>query len=211
MALPYRRDPAGRSRFLIALSLSTVTALGVAAPLAIQAINADEPAFVSGDPVLAPAAEADAEDGPNPLEERSLDPGRSEAMGGISSRPPAKGQGQTSKSESDVPVDEPEAADEQVLTNEPAPAPADQPPSVSSTTAAPTTSTTAPKTTTTGPTTTTTRPTTTSTTGPTTTTRPTTTSSTGGSMTTTSTTATTAPSSTAGPTTTAPTVPGSVP
>jgi hypothetical protein len=43
MAQHVRRESNGYTRFVLALSLSTVTAIAVAAPLAVRAINADDP------------------------------------------------------------------------------------------------------------------------------------------------------------------------
>ncbi len=112
MALYQRRDAAGRTRFLLALTLSTLTAIAVAAPLAIEAVQADEPTFTA--------------DGPNgggaddvALPDRSLDTSGGD-LGGIDARPHAKGQGQTSKSDepgSPTTTPEPAPADETALTN----------------------------------------------------------------------------------------------
>lgn len=129
MALSHRRESVGRTRFLLALSLSTVTALAVAAPLAIQAVNADQPTFVAADPTDGFGAERADDDLAAPRD-RSLETESDGGLGGIGTRPPAKGQGQTSKTESDdgtatTPSDP--GPDAPVLTN-PEPATTDSPP-----------------------------------------------------------------------------------
>ncbi|MDH3682693.1 MAG: hypothetical protein OEV40_22400 [Acidimicrobiia bacterium] len=128
MALSNRRESVGRTRFLLALSLSTLTALAVAAPLAIQAVNADQPTFVAGDPANGGGADR-ADDDLAISRDRSLATESEGGLGGIGTRPAAKGQGQTSKTESgDSGTAAPDPApDSAVLTN-PAPAPSDDPP-----------------------------------------------------------------------------------
>lgn len=97
MSLHQRRDSSGRTRFLLALTLSTVTAIGVAAPLAIQAVRADDVRFVGpADGGRDPADDDQSEGDGNP---RSLTDASGDAKGGIGSRPPAKAKAQTSKSE----------------------------------------------------------------------------------------------------------------
>lgn len=89
-----RWESSGRTRFLLALTLSSVTALGVAAPLAIEAMQADEVRFAGpseDEPDATPSG--DAEDGPTLIETDG------DAKGGIGSRSPVKAQAQTSKSE----------------------------------------------------------------------------------------------------------------
>lgn len=180
MALYQRRETSGRTRFLLALSLSTVTALGVAAPLAIQAVNADEVNFASGNPNAAATAEqADDDFFSGERANRRLSAHDAEAKGGIGSRIPAKAQSQTSKSETDPSAPRTE---ESVLTN-PTTTTTEATTTTSTTSSTETTTTTQPPddTTTTTDSTTTTSSTTTSTTDPdstTTTTAPATTTST---------------------------------
>lgn len=95
MTLQQRRESPGRTRFLLALTLSTVTALGVAAPLAIQAMRADEVkvAVPTDDPPL-----SDQPDD-SPDNDRSLTEADGDSKGGIGTRAPTKARAQTSKSE----------------------------------------------------------------------------------------------------------------
>ncbi len=89
-----RWESSGRTRFLLALTLSSVTALGVAAPLAIEAMQADEVRFAGpseDEPDATPSGDGD--DGPTLIETDG------DAKGGIGSRSPVKAQAQTSKSE----------------------------------------------------------------------------------------------------------------
>lgn len=82
MALHHRREAPVRPRFLLALTLSTVTALAVGAPLAIQAIHADrERTEIAG-----PAASSQGlQDGnvSQPMDGRSLRSGESLVRGGV--------------------------------------------------------------------------------------------------------------------------------
>ena len=86
MALYQQRDSSGRTRFLLALSLSTVTALGVAAPLAIKAVRAPESTAVAVAPV---EDDAPADTDPD-SDSRSLTIDGADGRGGIGSREPAK-------------------------------------------------------------------------------------------------------------------------
>lgn len=196
MALNHRRETSGRTRFLLALTLSTLTAIGVAAPLAIQAVNAPEVKFASGNPN---AAETGGELGNDRLSgeraDRRLSAYDAELKGGIASRIPAKAQAQTSKSEAEPTSPQ---TQESVLTN-PTTTTVEE---STSTTAASTTETSTSTTGTTQPpdeTTTTSEPTTT------TTEATTTTSSTTSTSTTTSTTAPTTTTSTTSTTSAPPT------
>ncbi|MEM8925409.1 MAG: hypothetical protein AAGD35_18045 [Actinomycetota bacterium] len=113
MALQQRRETPGRARFLLALSLSTVTALGVAAPLAIQALRADEVKFAgTPDPQVTPTAPAEEDE-----IDRSLEGDSGSSKGGIGSREPAKAVAQTSKSETPAPRTPQTSPDDSVLTN----------------------------------------------------------------------------------------------
>ncbi len=128
MNLHYRLESAGRTRFLLALSLSTLTALGVAAPLAMQAMRADEATFASGDAAAAPA-DVDPEDVKAEVAlNRSLTESTTGQRGGIeASEDTSKATGRTTKAESVEPVaPAEEPAPEGVLTNaEPEPAETD--------------------------------------------------------------------------------------
>ena len=121
MTLHQRWDSSGRTRFLLALTLSTVTAVAVAAPLAIQAIRADE-VKVAGTPDRPATGEQESDDDSI---DRTLTDDGGDAKGGIGSREPAKAVGQTSKSETQSPRPAaPTATENDVLTN-PAPTEAD--------------------------------------------------------------------------------------
>ncbi len=124
MALHQRRESVGRTRFLLALSLSTVTALGVAAPLALRAVNAE--ANLTSSPYsdgTNPSADEFANDLLGTPSDRSLRSGAG-GIGGIEAQTPAKGQAQTTKSEStDAPAETDQPSEEPVLTN-----PGEEPP-----------------------------------------------------------------------------------
>lgn len=86
MALYQRRDSVGRTRFLLALTLSTVTAVGVAAPLAIQTLREqDKATFAAGNPDTDATAEDDES---SEGDDRSLD-AEIGGIGGIRSEPGA--------------------------------------------------------------------------------------------------------------------------
>jgi hypothetical protein len=90
------RGSVGRTRFLLALSLSTVTAVAVAAPLALQAMNAEQPTTV--DPVGPGAGGSSGEDLLSDSDgDRSLE-GDGESQGGIGARPNPKALSETGKS-----------------------------------------------------------------------------------------------------------------
>lgn len=156
MALNQRRDSSGRTRFLLALTLSTVTALGVAAPLAIQAMRADEVKF-AGPSDVQNQTEQSEDDPATEGDDRTLTDAGGDAKGGIGSRPPAKAQAQTSKSEASNSSGTPTTVATQgpALTNNPSTAVVSEDPAgpvavelTSTTTAEPAeTSTTAPTTT----------------------------------------------------------------
>ncbi len=114
MALQHRPDTPGRTRFLLALTLSTVTAVGVAAPLAVQALRADEVRFAVQPDEPENSTPSTAEDRESIDRELRSD---SDSKGGIGSRPPAKAVGQTTKSGSSAPRPAPAPADDTVLTN----------------------------------------------------------------------------------------------
>ena len=99
MALYQRRDSVGRTRFLLALTLSTVTAVGVAAPLAIQTLREEaKPTFVAGNPDTdATADDESSSDG----DDRSLDADIG-GIGGIRSEPGAS-------ADTDAPQNDPQA------------------------------------------------------------------------------------------------------
>ena len=86
MALYQRRDSVGRTRFLLALTLSTVTAVGVAAPLAIQALRSDEDTFAAINPDDGGATTVEEASGPIDAEGRSLE-SEIAGIGGISAEP----------------------------------------------------------------------------------------------------------------------------
>jgi hypothetical protein len=89
------RESVGRTRFLLALSLSTVTAVAVAAPLALQAINGPDD---SGN-VVDPAGPGSADDLLSDEEgDRSLE-GNGTPQGGIGARPEPKALSETGKGE----------------------------------------------------------------------------------------------------------------
>ena len=99
MALYQRRESSGRTRFLLALSLSTVTALVVAAPLAIKAVSVDESTFAANTPAAQNESSLNNDDLlSGSTSRRSLEASNADAKGGIESREPAKAQAQTSKS-----------------------------------------------------------------------------------------------------------------
>ena len=143
MALYQRREIPGRTRFLLALSLSTVTAVGVAAPLALQALRADESTVAYVNPTIVEPDELDSDPGPELT--IATDGG---GIGGIGARPPAKGQGQTTKTETDDGGAGDPSPDESVLTNPSGPeaetTSSTKPPTSSTSTSQPTTSSTAP-------------------------------------------------------------------
>ena len=119
MNLHYRLESAGRTRFLLALTLSTLTALGVAAPLAMQAVRADEATFASGDATSGPAVDNRDDLKAEVALNRSLSDDGSVQRGGIqASEDTSKATGRTTKAESVEPIPaEEEPATESVLTN----------------------------------------------------------------------------------------------
>lgn len=122
MALQQRRESAGQPRFLLALSLSTVTALAVAAPLAIRAVNADDDnTFAVTDPTFEGTGEGITDEGLAASDERLLTPNSSAPKGGIGSRPPdAKALSQTTKGgTTEAGSGQPSLVDNSVLTNPP--------------------------------------------------------------------------------------------
>jgi hypothetical protein len=150
MAQHLRRETTGYTRFVLALSLSTVTAIAVAAPLAIRAIRADQTVAYAGPGETGgfgqPGAGSDDELSSAP--DRSLGDDDDVAKGGIDSAL-AKSQAQTSKSAITTTGEDPSAGD----TDETGPEAGDD--STTSTAAATTTSAPSTTTTTVPPTTTT--------------------------------------------------------
>ena len=135
MALYQRRESSGRTRFLLALSLSTVTALAVAAPLAIKAVNVDESTFAANTPAAQNGSPLNNDDLlSGSTTRRSLEASNADAKGGIESREPAKAQAQTSKSDDQPAATAPTGPEDSVLTN---PTTTETPPDPSTTTSSP--------------------------------------------------------------------------
>ena len=122
MALQHRREAAIRPRFLLALTLSTVTACVVAAPLAIQAINAKGSSYAAGSPAANQPLTGRQTDDLSAAEvaQLSLAAGSEPlSQGGIGAQSRAKGQDTTTKS--DLEVADAVAPPTSVLTNDTGP------------------------------------------------------------------------------------------
>jgi hypothetical protein len=120
MALQHRREAAVRPRFLLALTLSTVTALVVAAPLAVRAIRADAPSYASSVPSLTndpSSGSRSIDDLSSQLNERTLSDGDVPSQGGIGARVRTKAKDQTHKSNEAGTVEGPASATS-LLTND---------------------------------------------------------------------------------------------
>ena len=118
MPLYQRRESSGRTRFLLALTLSTVTALAVAAPLAIKAVKVDESTFAANTPAAQNGSPLNNDDLlSGSTTRRSLEASNADAKGGIESREPAKAQAQTSKSADQPAATAPTGPEDSVLTN----------------------------------------------------------------------------------------------
>lgn len=101
MALQHRREAPIRPRFLLALTLSTVTACTIAAPLAIRALRADPTSFAAGTPNSAPVTDRQTHDlSSAEMSELTLDTSSGGlSRGGIGTQSRAKGQDTTTKSD----------------------------------------------------------------------------------------------------------------
>ena len=101
MHLQHRREASARPRFLLALTLSTVTALGVAAPLAIKANqNSHSPTYSSALPSPGDSSQTSNLNARNG--QRTLSGQTTLSQGGIGAQARAKGQATTPKSGSNA-------------------------------------------------------------------------------------------------------------